>query len=71
MIPYHKPEYRDISTPLLSGYVPDYDAEDMRFGVLSADAKEAFEWFRMAARHDETYASELVAKGNFFMRSAL
>lgn len=65
MIPYHKPEYRDISTPLLSGYVPDYDAEDMRFGVLSADAKEAFEWFRMAARHDETYASELVAKGKF------
>lgn len=65
MIPYHKPEYRDISTPLLSGYVPDYEAEDMRFGVVNADAKEAFEWFRAAARHDETYAAELVAKGKY------
>jgi len=65
MIPYHKPEYRDISTPLLTGYVPDFDAEDMRFAVIKADAREAFEWFRSAARHDPTYARELVAKGKY------
>ena len=65
MIPYHKPEYRDISTPLLSGYVPDFDEEDMRFAVIKADAKEAFLWFQAAARHDPTYARELVAKGKY------
>jgi len=65
MIPYHKPEYRDITTPLLTGYVPDFDEEDMRFAVIKADAVAAFEWFRSAARHDPTYVEELVAKGQF------
>ena len=65
MIPYHKPQYRDMSNNLLVGYVPDYDEEDMRFAVIKADAREAFEWFRLSARHDPTYASELVAKGKF------
>ena len=65
MIPYHKPEYRDITTPLLSGYVPDFDEEDMRFAVIKADAKEAFLWFQAAARHDPTYVEELVAKGKY------
>ena len=54
MIPYHKPEYRDITTPLLSG-----------FDVIKADARSAFEWFRTAARHDPTYVEELVAKGKY------
>ena len=65
MIPYHKPEYRDISTPLLTGYVPDFDEEDMRFAVIKADARAAFEWFRAAARHDPTYVEQLVAKGKY------
>ena len=65
LIPYHKPIYRDIATPLLSGYVPDYDEEDERFAVISADAREAFEWFRLAARHDITYVENLVAKGRY------
>ena len=65
MIPYHKPEYRDHATPLLTGYVPDFDEEDMRFAVIKADAREAFEWFQSAARHDPTYVEELVAKGKF------
>jgi TPR repeat protein len=65
LIPYHKPEYRDIRTPLLSGYVPDFDEEDMRFAVLRADARAAFEWFRLAARHDPTYVEELSAKGKY------
>lgn len=65
MIPYHKPEYRDITTPLLSGYVPDFDEEDRRFDVIKADARSAFEWFRVAARHDPTYVEELVAKGKY------
>ncbi|MBE6644342.1 MAG: sel1 repeat family protein [Ruminococcaceae bacterium] len=65
MIPYHKPEYRDITTPLLSGYVPDFDEEDKRFAVIKADARAAFEWFRTAARHDPTYVEELSAKGKY------
>lgn len=65
MIPYHKPEYRDISTPLLTGYVPDFDEEDERFAVIKADARSAFEWFRTAARHDPTYVEELSAKGKY------
>ena len=65
LIPYHKPEYRDITTPLLTGYVPDFDEEDMRFAVIKADAKSAFEWFKLAARHDPTYVEELVAKGKY------
>ena len=52
LIPYHKPEYRDIATPLLTGYVPDFDEEDRRFAVIKADARAAFEWFRAAARHE-------------------
>jgi len=65
MIPYHKAEYRDITSPLLSGYVPDPDEEDKRFAVIKADARAAFEWFRLAARHDPTYVEQLVAKGKF------
>ncbi len=65
LIPYHKPEYRDIATPLLTGYVPDFDEEDRRFAVIKADARAAFEWFRAAARHDPTYVEELAAKGKY------
>jgi TPR repeat protein len=65
LIPYHKAEYRDVTTPLLSGYVPDFDREDARFAVVKADAREAFLWFQRSARHDATYASELVAKGKY------
>ncbi len=65
MIPTHKAEYRDMHNNLLTGYVPDYEAEDMRFAVIKADAKEAFEWFRLAARHDPTYVEELSAKGKY------
>lgn len=65
MIPYHKPIYRDITTPLLTGYVPDFDEEDERFAVIKADAREAFLWFQAAARHDPTYVEPLVAKGKY------
>ncbi len=65
MIPTHKAEYRDMYNNLLTGYVPDYDEEDKRFAVIKADAKEAFEWFKLAARHDPTYVEELSAKGKY------
>ncbi len=65
MIPYHKAEYRDFFAPLLSGYVPDEAEEDMRFAVVKADARRAFEYFKAAARHDTTYVAELVAKGQY------
>ena len=65
LIPYHKPEYRSVTTPLLSGYVPDFESEDKRFAVIKADARAAFEWFQAAARHDPTYVEELVAKGKY------
>ncbi len=66
MIPFHKPEYRDTSAPLIAGYVPDAELEeDLRYSVLDADAKEAFFWFKTAARRDDTYVKELVDKAKF------
>ncbi len=66
MIPFHKAEYRDISAPLISGYVPDMKKdEDLRYSVVDADAREAFLWFQAAARKDDTYVKELVDKAKF------
>ena len=66
MIPYHKAEYRDMSTPQLMGDIRDAELdEDRRFSVVKADARMAFEYFKQAAHHDPTYVSELVAKGQF------
>lgn len=66
MIPFHKPEYRDRETLLLAGDVADAEAdEEARFSVVSADAREAFEWFRRAAYHDPTYVADLVSKGQY------
>ena len=65
-IPYHKAVLRDFSAPLLFGYVPDMEEdEEKRYSVVSPDAREAFLYFRAAARHDPTYAKDLVAKGKF------
>lgn len=66
MIPFHKTEYLDLGAPLLSGFVPDLELdEELRYSVVSADAREAFLWFQAAARHDPTYVADLVAKGKF------
>ena len=66
LIPFHKPDYRVGTEYMLTGDVPDAELdEELRFSVISADARQAFEWFRAAARHDPTYVSELVAKGQF------
>lgn len=66
LIPYHKPEYRDPSMLLLTGEVSDAEAdEEARFSVVSADAREAFEWFRSASYSDPTYTADLVAKGRY------
>ncbi len=66
LIPYHKPDYRVGTEYMLMGDVPDAQLdEELRFSVASADGRQAFEWFRAAARHDPTYVSELVAKGQF------
>ena len=64
-VPYHIPEYRE-PTFYLEGNIEDAEKdEDVRVNVVSADASEAFYWFSRAARHDPTYAEELVAKGQF------
>ncbi len=66
MLPFHKPEYRDFSMPLIDGYVPDFEEdEERRYSVVSPDAREAFLYFRKASRQDSTYVGELVAKGKF------
>ncbi len=64
MIPFHKSEYRGNEN-LLTGIVESPEREDLRFAVIKADAKMAFEYFRLAASHDSTYVAELVAKGKF------
>ncbi len=64
-VPYHTPEYRE-PVLFLEGEAEDPEAdEEARVSVVSADAGEAFYWFSRAARHDPTYAEELVAKGQF------
>ncbi|MBQ8689084.1 MAG: sel1 repeat family protein [Clostridia bacterium] len=66
MIPFHKPEYADPGVYLLTGDIPDAEAdEEARFSVTGADARQAFEWFRRAAHHDPTYVESLVAKGQY------
>lgn len=66
MIPFHKPEYRQNEEFLLMGNVENAEEdEEARFSVVSADAREAFSWFRRAAYHDPTYVADLVAKGQF------
>lgn len=65
MIPYHKSEYRNNENYLLTGEMESPDTEDMRYAVIRADAREAFEYFQMAARHDDSYVEELVSKGKF------
>ena len=66
MIPFHKPEYREVSPYLLTGDIENAESdEDARFSVIKADARQAFEYFRAAARHNTDYVEELVAKGQF------
>lgn len=66
LIPYHTPDYRMGTEYMLTGEVLEAEIdEEMRFSVVSADGKQAFEWFRAASRHDSTYVGELVAKGQF------
>jgi TPR repeat protein len=65
MIPTHKPEYRNYSE-MIEGYVPDFEEDEaLRYSAVKQDARRAFEWFRIAARHDPTYVEELVAKGKY------
>lgn len=66
LIPYHKAEYATDPSMLLNGSYADMEQEEeMRMSVISADAREAFEWFRLAAHGDTTYAEQLVARGQF------
>ena len=65
MIPYHTPEYRD-DTYLLEGDVEDFERdEELRYSAIKQDARQAFEWFQTAARHNTSYVEDLVAKGKF------
>lgn len=66
LIPFHKAEYRTPDDMLLAGEVGDFEAdEELRMTTISADAREAFEWFRLAAHNNPTYTADLVAKGQF------
>ena len=65
MIPYHKPIYRTEDIYALSGHIEESEEEDARYGAVRADARAAFEYFRVAAWHDPTYVSELVSKGKY------
>lgn len=65
LIPYHKAEYIPDDEFLLGGAVDMEAEEEARMSVISSDDREAFEWFRMAAHSDPTYAEDLVARGQF------
>jgi len=64
-IPFHTPIYRTEGL-LLEGDIPyDEDDEELRFAAVRQDARAAFEWFRIAAKHDATYVNELSLKSKY------
>ena len=66
MIPCHTPEYRREQFFLEGGDIEEFERdEDLRYRAIKQDAKRAFDWFRIAARHDPTYVEELSAKGKY------
>ncbi len=66
LIPYHTPEYRSEMLLLEGETASDpVSKEEERLSVIKQDPHAAFEYFRSAARHDPTYVSELVAKGQY------
>ena len=65
MIPFHKSEIRSENVFLLSGENNSEYDEEMRFGIIRADARRAFEYFSEAAHSDPTYVEDLVAKGKY------
>lgn len=66
ILPFHKADYRIGTEYMLMGEVPDAELdEELRFSVVSADGRQAYEWFKAAARHNPTYSADLVAKGQF------
>ena len=65
MIPYHTPELRRDDF-LFDGEVEDFERdEDLRYSAIKQDARQAFEWFQIAARHNSAYVEDLVAKGKY------
>ena len=65
MIPFHKPEMRSDDF-LLDGDIEDFERdEDLRYSAVRQDARQAFEWFQTAARHNPAYVEDLVAKGKY------
>ncbi|MBP3402066.1 MAG: sel1 repeat family protein [Clostridia bacterium] len=65
MIPYHKAELRSDEF-LLDGEVEDFERDEaLRYSAIRQDARQAFEWFQAAARHNPAYVEDLVAKGKY------
>lgn len=65
MIPCHTPEYRNDGF-LLDGEVIDFELDEaLRYSAIKQDARQAFEWFQVAARHSTAYVEDLVAKGKY------
>ena len=65
MIPYHTPVMRSDDF-LLDGDIEDFERdEDLRYSAIRQDARQAFEWFQAAARHNPAYVDDLVAKGKY------
>lgn len=64
-LPYHTPIVRD-ATLLIEGEVPDALAdEEARMRAVRFDPHAAFEWFRIAARHDRTYVEALSVQSKY------
>ena len=65
MIPYHTPEMR-CDDFLLDGEVEDFERDEgLRYSAVKQDARQAFEWFQIASRHNPSYVEDLVAKGKY------
>ena len=65
LIPYHTAEHRD-PLAVLEGDVPDMEAdEELRIRAVRSDPRAAFEYFRMAAKHNGDYVEQLAVQGKY------
>lgn len=65
LIPYHTQIRLDERLYLVGDVSWDENDEEARIAAVREDAREAFEWFRLAAAHPTDYVEEMAAKSKY------
>ena len=64
-IPYHTAEYRSDLFLLEGDASFDEENEEKRIRAVRLDHRAAFEWFRIAARHNSDYVEDMARKSKY------